>query len=692
MVEGRVSSRPPSRVTERFRADIQGQRAVAVLGVVLFHVGLPFLPGGYVGVDVFFVLSGFLITGHLLRELTATGRIGLARFYARRSRRILPASLVVLVLTVLVALVFVPPLQLRDLLRDAVATSLYVPNFVFAADGVDYLAESAPSVFRHFWSLAVEEQFYLVWPALLILAWKATGRLSPPVQVRVLGGLVLAIVVASFAAGAALTPVIQPIAFFLLPTRAWELGVGALIALAAVARSARGPQVTGTRAPHLIRMALGWLGLTAIVAAMLLFDEGTPFPGTAAALPVVGTALVLVAGANPHGGRGDVASLLGVRPLQFLGAVSYSLYLVHWPALVLPASAAGASHVPQLWISLPIVVGCVPLAWLLVRTVEDPARRWPGLVAARPRRTLLSAGGASLVVVLVSAGAFVGAGTAPLATRRDAVDAPLVRFPDGTPFVPRNLTPSLGDAAAAIPSLSALGCHRGYGSTDSSPCRFGPAAAPVIALVGDSHAAQWFPGLQRWATGAGFAIDTYTKSACPAADVMALRNGSPYGACSDWRAGVIERLQADPPALVLLASYGGASIRHTGAFADAWAGGLRGTVDALTPGGPVAVLADSPNLGETPAVCLSGHLTSAEDCGRAAVDALGAPSRAAERAAVAGTQASMIDLTDYLCSDAFCPPIIGRTLVYRDAHHLTPAFSVRLASRLGQEIIHVLDR
>ncbi|PPF63908.1 acyltransferase [Clavibacter michiganensis] len=690
MVSARSPSRQVAPEAERFRPDIQGLRAVAVLGVVLFHAGLPFLPGGYVGVDVFFVVSGFLITGHLLRELAATGRIQLARFYARRARRILPASLVVLVLTVLAALVFVPPLQLRDLLRDAVATSLYVPNFVFAADGIDYFTESAPSVFRHFWSLAVEEQFYLLWPALLLLFWKAAGRLAVQARVRILGGVVLAIVVASFVAGVVLTPIAQPIAFFLLPTRAWELGVGALLALVAGAHHARRGELPPKRARLVLRSVAGWLGLACIAAAMVLFDEGTPFPGTAAALPVLGTVLVLAAGAGPRGGRGDVASLLGVRPLQFLGAVSYSLYLVHWPALVLPAAAAGASHVPQLWITLPVVAACVLLAWALVRTVEDPARRWPRLAAARPRRTLLAAGGASLVVILVSGVAFAGAGAAPLATRVDAVDAPLERFPDGTAFVPRNLTPALRDAAGAIPSLSERGCHRGYGSTDSSPCRFGSETAPVIALVGDSHAAQWFPGLERWAADEGFTIDTYTKSACPAADVMALHDGSPYAACAEWRAGVVERLQAEPPALVLLASYGGASVQDAGPFEDAWASGLRRTIDELTPGGPVAVLTDSPNLGETPAICLSAHLTSADDCGRSTRDALAAPSRAAERAAVEGSEASMIDFTDYLCSKALCPPIIGRTLVYRDAHHLTPAFSIRLAPLLGERITRIL--
>jgi len=505
--------------------------------------------------------------------------------------------------------------------------------------------------------------------------------------VRIVGGVIAVVVLASFAAGVAVTPVSQPIAFFLLPTRAWELGIGALIAFAPAGVAASGSRTGVPRALRRVRVALGWLGLTGIVVSMLVFDEGTPFPGTAAALPVLGTAFVL-AGASEA--RGGVASFLGVRPLQFLGALSYSLYLVHWPALVLPAAADGAAHAAQPWTTLPVVIACVPVAWVLHHTVENPARRWTKLASARPRRTLLAAGGASLVVVLISSAAFAGAAAAPLSTRMDAVDAPLVRSPEGTPFVPRNLSPSLREAKKAIPSLYAKGCHRGFDSTDSSPCRFGPEGAPVIALVGDSHAAQWFPGLERWAASAGFAVETYTKSSCPAADVIALRDGSPYIACSKWRAQVVKRLQANPPALVLLASYGGALVEDRAGFNAAWTQGLRRTIDSLGPGGPVAVLADTPDLGETPAICLSAHLSSANDCGRPATDALGAPARAAEQAAVRESGASMIDLTEYLCSDAFCPPIIGSTLVYRDAHHLTPDFSRRLASLLGTEIVAVL--
>lgn len=248
----------------RFRPDIQGLRAVAVSAVVLYHAGLPLLPGGYVGVDVFFVISGFLITSHLLSGLARRGRVSFAEFYARRARRILPASFVVLILSTIAALVWFPPVLMSQVWAGAVATALYVPNLLFAVQGTDYLADTAPSLFQHYWSLGVEEQFYLIWPALLALGWKAFRSKTMLKAVLALLG------VASFGLGVWLTFISQPWAFFSLPTRAWELGLGAAIAFQLQHRSRLMP---ATVAP-----IVGWLGILAIVAASVLLSANTLFP------------------------------------------------------------------------------------------------------------------------------------------------------------------------------------------------------------------------------------------------------------------------------------------------------------------------------------------------------------------------------------------------------------------------------
>ena len=668
-----------------FRADVEGLRAVAVVAVVLYHAGIATADGGFVGVDVFFVLSGFLITGRLWRELRATGRVSLREFYARRARRLLPAAVVVLVFTVAAATVVFSPLRAADVGRDAAAAAAYVANYRFAGVRTDYLASTAPSPLLHYWSLGVEEQFYVVWPLLLVAAFRLR-------RVAAVLGLVA---VASFAGCVWLTDASQPWAFFSLPTRAWEPAIGGLVALAA-------PRLRGLR--PWVAVALGWGGLAAICWAVVAYGPTTPFPGVAAALPVLGTAAVVVAGcAAPRGG---VQTVLGVAPLRAVGRVSYSWYLWHFPLLVLWEG------------SLPPVVpafGSLVPAALTLWLVENPVRFSPRL---RHRFGLSLTGGAVLTAA-ATAGALVvvaalpaprGSGVATAAPALSATPAPradpatrapseaeqlaatvaeAVRAGVEVTAVPAALDPPIARARADRPKPYDAGCHAPYAATEPAACAFGTGETAV--LYGDSHAAMWFPALE----AAGLRVVPMTKSACPPAalDVWSPVFGREYRECAAYRDAVVARVAAERPAVVVIGSarHYEPVYRFT-VYGPAWVNGLGETVRRLAAAGSrVVVLGPLPRpKGDVPD-CLARHLDDARACTRPRAEAVDTAGLAAERAAVEAAGGTYVDVTPWVCVTV-CPVVVGTMLVYRDDNHLTTVYPAWLAPLVTATLAAVTGR
>jgi peptidoglycan/LPS O-acetylase OafA/YrhL len=341
-----------------FRADIEGLRAVAVLAVVLCHAGVPGLSGGYIGVDVFFVISGFLVTGLLWREATATNTIRLDRFYGARARRLLPAAAIVAIATAIAAAVALPPLQARNAFLDGIASALYLGNYGFALRGT--AADTSP--FQHYWSLGVEEQFYLIWPALIIGAAWLVGRARRGAASQAVPFAALAVLgVASLATAVLWTRTAPPWAFFSLPTRAWELAAGGLVALSIH---------HWRRLPPLPAAIAGWGGLALILVTCHQLGPNIPYPGTAALLPVLGTALV-IGGGCVTGATGP-GRLLCRPAMRALGRLSYSWYLWHWPVLLLmPRLLGQPASLPA---KLAATVVSAGLAVITLYLVENPGR------------------------------------------------------------------------------------------------------------------------------------------------------------------------------------------------------------------------------------------------------------------------------------------------------------------------------
>ena len=669
---------PPRAVTPRrtFRTDIHGLRAVAVVLVLLDHAGLSVVSGGFVGVDVFFVISGFLISGHLVESLRRTGRIDFVGFYAARTRRILPAAFVTILATAALSFAFVSPLRVREILDDAIASALYVPNILFAIRETDYLAGTAPSPFQHFWSLGVEEQFYFFWPLALLGAFLLSRGSHRGVMLAI-----AAIGIASLAAAILTTGSSQPLAFFSPHTRAWEFAVGAAIA---------GLRPALARVPAVAAQALSWVGFCAIAVAAVAYSADTGYPGTAALLPVAGAALVIAFG--ERGARGAVV-VLGLRPVQFVGTISYSLYLVHWPVLVLAHELVGLDTPLPVRIGLLIAIASVPLAWLLYRYVETPFR---ARAVANPRgaRTVLlvaAAAVAVLVVALLAAGA--GVARLPLTSDRTVEATPLARLPAGTGFVPRNVAPSRATATDDTGAIYTEKCQQGLSGTVVLTCVFGATDAPrTMALFGDSHAGRWFPALDGAAQGLDYALHTYTKSGCRSTETGPAWDSSRNASCSAWRNDVVALLNENPPDVIVLANHLGPSPDSDQARMEAeWTDGLSLVLDRLPAASHIVIVADSPEFDSSPVLCLSSHLDDAAECSVSRATALNPAIRAAQQSAAADHGASVLDLTDYFCNHQTCPAVVGPLLVYSDEHHLTASFSHALAPALQRALAPLVD-
>jgi peptidoglycan/LPS O-acetylase OafA/YrhL len=494
---------------DHFRPDIEGLRAVAVLAVLAFHARIPFLQGGFIGVDAFFVISGYLITGLLLRELRGNGRIELGRFYARRARRLLPAALFVIFATLLASWFVLSPIDFPEAARDGAAASLYVSNYRFALVATDYFAaQSAPSPLLHYWSLGVEEQFYLFWPLLLLVVARVWA-------VRRFWVVAMAVAVVSFALSLLITAVDAPWAFYSLPTRAWQLSLGALAALGILALPARWPSVAAT--------AVSAAGLALIGAGVLLITPSTPYPGVAALLPAVGTVLVIVGGER----RGTPVSRALATPVpRWFGRISYSLYLWHWPILILGPIVMGGGGL-RLRIGLAAV--SIAVAALSTRFIETPFRT--GRASRLPSgRALAFAGGSSLAIALAAllvSGSLFSAPVAELP--RPSLPAagdpqPPLMVPRLAGPIPGDLQPTLLKARDDRGPIGQDTCVTLIIETEPDPCVIGDEkATTTVVLYGDSHAAMWLPALELIASERHWRIVPVIKVACPPFDVSVWR-------------------------------------------------------------------------------------------------------------------------------------------------------------------------
>ncbi|HEX3803450.1 MAG TPA: acyltransferase family protein [Solirubrobacteraceae bacterium] len=712
------AGRKVGAVAAEKRRDLQGVRALAVLLVALNHANVPFLRGGYIGVDVFFVLSGYFITGLLLREALggehgredepASGRISIPKFYARRARRILPAATLTLAVTsiavyVVYDLMRADYLGTKSTLQDSLAAALFYANFHFAATATNYFAQASvtmPSPVQHFWSLSVEEQFYLVWPSLLAGAFLICRRRRTGFDrrraVRVLGAVIAIVCAGSLWWSIRDTSVSPQSAYFSTFARAWELGCGAGMALLA-------PRAM--RLPKLLRITLGWTGLGMVLAAAVLYSSKTNFPGDAALLPVVGTAMMILAGLRST--RMGVDRLLGLRPLAYIGDRSYTFYLWHYPTLVLVWQAAG--HPLSVGANLGLLTCAFALSALTYHFYENPLRHARFLHGWRTAAMVPVSIGAAVAAIMVPIVAFEASLAADASAATGAHVKPIVAArgqPDPTNLWDATPVPQVLAAAKAVkqnaplpkaivPSMTTLeqentditydippNCQPVFGSgATSNICRLGDLSSRrVVVVFGDSHAQMWTPALIAAGKKQGFAIVPIVKPGCY---VNRLNNAIAGWPCGSWYRWALQHVKALRPIATIVSFKLGTALREhpISTVAD-----VRRVLKRV----PNAVyLADPPGQSEQPAECIAKANATMRSC--SSDEPLLYPKLMQDLAKMTQQlRDPAIPTIQWFCAEEVCPTVVDHTLTTHDGDHLTMEYSAELGPLLSKELRPIL--
>ncbi len=607
---------------------IQGLRALAAILVTLFHA--KWVSGGFIGVDIFYVISGFLITGLLMRELETTGRINFREFYSRRFKRLLPTSFFVLTITAIVSWLLIPATMRSSLGRDIIAASLYVSNYLFAWWQADYQnLDATPSPVIHYWSLAVEEQFYLLWPLLILSFFTTAIRLH---NRKILTFAISFATALSFVFSIYQTESSPIWSFYSLPTRAWELGLGALLVLVPPIRT---------------RKFVGLLGFVLIMLSSFMFNETTAFPGISAVLPVLGTLMLISTIYSWPPFLNDVANS---RFFQWLGKISYPLYLWHWPLLVLPSTFLArplASYERLLAIVLTVL-----LADFTHRFIEEPFRK-----KTIPSNLVFKQ---AVLITIVS----VLIGTTIMFTSSNKIDITGI---DGAVSLSQ---------IKARPIIYQDGCHANYAQTISDTCEYADLnSAKTIVLYGDSHAAQWFPALSEIAKRSGYKLISLTKSACSSVDIVRSDQGAfKMSRCKQWRLNSIKRIQQIRPDVLIMSSFQYfAQPKHIKDREKWWNDGqVKLLKEVGNSSKQLIYITDTPHpLRDIPACLANNSITQCSFTSRS------------DNLSIAGFK--VIDPNPWLCSQ-ICPAVKDGLVVYRDESHISVDISIALIPQLSQAL------
>jgi len=678
------------------RPEVQALRAISVTTIIIFHYWHGLIPGGYIAVDIFFVISGFLITGQLVREADRTSTISMSQFWARRARRILPASLLVLFVCAVGTYLLVPLNLWSQFFGEIKASALYVENWNLAAQAVDYLAaDNRPSPVQHYWTLSVEEQFYLVWPVLILIGAALARNRSAIVRRNLIAALLILLTATSLVYSIVETANNPAAAYFITPTRMWEFGAGGLLAL-----------IAEEMGRQRLRAVVSWLGVIAIVASSFIYTAKTPYPGSAALVPVFGSLAVIWAGAPDV--RWAPLFWMRLRWVQWVGDNSYSIYLWHWPLLIFaPFLLLTELTTP---IKFALIALMLVLSWLTKRFVEDPLRMGPFFAKHRPRRSFAFAALSTGIVLLTTVAALAVLSTresndtlttAKLFASHQRCLGAAARDPQHQPCINPKLRLLVQPSPAALQgnylkAIELTACPSlGLRLTSSRRvCNFGvpPGQAKRhVVVIGDSHAGRWRNAIGAVAAQRGWSVSLTSLLGCPDNIKMPAEGADGGAECKAWRSALPRWLASQPDVDTVFISQ--LAPKSDPATFKSYVAGYQATwrmfpktVKHLiilrdNPKSPLGTLdcieraiGDRRPAGEACAASRAKVLTAYPDMTAAAARGLNKPN------------VGVVDLTEFFCGAKLCYPVIGGLLVASDTSHVTPTFNRTLAPYLARAL------
>jgi peptidoglycan/LPS O-acetylase OafA/YrhL len=655
----------------KFRADIEGLRAVAAFLVAAYHIWLNRVSGG---VDVFFVVSGYLITNSLLRRFEEGGISRFINFWLGLARRLFPAAFLVLYAVTLASMVWLPQVRWGQTIQELFASVFYYQNWQLAYNAVDYLAQhNEASPVQHFWAMSVQGQFYILWPFIIFgSAIIARHIIKRPMKVVLIPVLIIVLGL-SLSYSVYETSHTQAWAYFDTFTRLWEFCLGGLAAVL----------ISNLTIPKPMSTWISWLGLIAIVTCGLVLQVSTVFPGYAALWPTLGALCIILAGS--HEDRFGVSRFLAWKPLQWLGKMSYAFYLWHWPILVFYLIIFGNEQVPLLdgWI---IIIVSLCLSYLTTTFVEKPIR---DLKISGASQKLAAVAMACMVPVVALISAWSASVERPYHAPSVAdVDnkypgAMVLLNPELAETIDSNvpMVPAPVQARDDLPKVYGDKCHQSQKKSEVILCEYGELKKPkyTIAVVGGSHSAHWLPALEEFAEEERIRIISATKSSCR------FTSDADDNSCREWNDKLITMLIANPPDLVFTTADSGDKNnkgRVPKGFLEQWSKLRKAGVKVFAIRDNYWFKFDVPS-------CVEEHGADSVKCTVEREKAL--PKESAwDKLDDKPENVYYADLSDYLCDDRYCRPVVGNVLVYRDKHHLTATYARTLAPMLKEKIVDAL--